>query len=107
MAVTPKHAVAIKHVYEPASHSDGFRVLVERLWPRCVRKDDAAIDLWLKNVAPSAELRVWYGHVVERWPEFRRRYVRVAEGFGRRRDPPRASATRQRDAGVAILERPI
>jgi uncharacterized protein YeaO (DUF488 family) len=75
MTVTPKYAVAIKRVYEPASHADGFRVLVERLWPRGVRKDDAAVDLWLKDVAPSAELRAWYGHVVERWPDFRRRYL--------------------------------
>jgi uncharacterized protein YeaO (DUF488 family) len=64
----------LKRAYEPASSDDGCRVLVERLWPRGVSKQRAAIDTWLKDVAPSAELRMWYGHDPERWPEFRRRY---------------------------------
>ncbi|HEX5443557.1 MAG TPA: DUF488 family protein [Pirellulales bacterium] len=64
----------LKRAYEPASRDDGCRVLVERLWPRGVTKSKAAIDAWLKDVAPSAELRKWYGHVPERWTEFRRRY---------------------------------
>lgn len=64
----------LKRAYEPASPDDGCRVLVERLWPRGVSKARAKIDAWLKDVAPSAELRKWYGHDPERWADFRRRY---------------------------------
>ncbi|HVA49881.1 MAG TPA: DUF488 family protein [Pirellulales bacterium] len=64
----------LKRAYDPASPDDGCRVLVERLWPRGVSKSRAAIDLWLKDVAPSTELRKWYGHDPDRWEEFRRRY---------------------------------
>ncbi|HVX11761.1 MAG TPA: DUF488 family protein [Pirellulales bacterium] len=64
----------LKRAYEPASPDDGCRILVERLWPRGVSKDRAAIDLWLKDIAPSAALRKWYGHDPDRWTEFRRRY---------------------------------
>ena len=64
----------LKRAYDPASPEDGCRVLVERLWPRGVSKSQAAIDAWLKDVAPSSELRKWYGHDPARWDEFRRRY---------------------------------
>jgi uncharacterized protein YeaO (DUF488 family) len=64
----------LKRAYEPASPDDGCRVLVERLWPRGVTKARAAIDVWMKEIAPSAELRKWYGHEPSRWEEFRRRY---------------------------------
>jgi uncharacterized protein YeaO (DUF488 family) len=67
---------AIKRVYEPYVRSDGFRVLIDRLWPRGVSKADAHVDLWAKDIAPSPELRAWYGHDPEKWPEFRRRYSR-------------------------------
>jgi uncharacterized protein YeaO (DUF488 family) len=67
-------AIRIKRIYEPAGPSDGFRVLVDRLWPRGVSKDKARIDLWLRDVAPSPALRVWFGHDPERWTEFRARY---------------------------------
>lgn len=66
--------LGVKRVYEPDSPRDGRRILVERLWPRGVRKEDLRVDLWQKAVAPSTELRKWYGHDVSRWPEFRRRY---------------------------------
>lgn len=66
--------IKLKRAYEPAAKGDGLRILVERLWPRGVSKAKAAIDLWLKDVAPSTELRQWYGHDPERWPEFRKRY---------------------------------
>ena len=66
--------VRLKRAYEPPSAGDGTRVLVDRLWPRGVSKADIAIDLWLKDVAPSTELRRWFGHDPERWDEFRRRY---------------------------------
>lgn len=74
------HAVAaesirLKRVYESASSEDGMRILVDRLWPRGLRKEDAAVDRWLKEIAPSTELRQWFGHDPVRWPEFRRRYT--------------------------------
>ena len=64
----------LKRAYDPASPDDGCRVLVERLWPRGVSKERAALDAWLKDLAPSAGLRKWYGHAPERWEEFRHRY---------------------------------
>ena len=64
----------MKRAYEPAARSDGTRVLVERLWPRGLRKADARIDLWLKDIAPSPELRTWYAHDPAKWPEFQQRY---------------------------------
>jgi len=67
--------VRVKRIYEPASPDDGFRVLVDRLWPRGVSHERAALDLWLKEIAPSNELRIWYGHREERFAEFTRRYL--------------------------------
>ena len=66
--------IRIKRMYEPYDKSDGYRVLVDRLWPRGIKKADAHIDEWLKDVGPSAELRRWFGHDVEKWAEFRKRY---------------------------------
>ncbi|MGH2540406.1 MAG: DUF488 domain-containing protein [Actinomycetota bacterium] len=66
--------VRVKRVYEPAERSDGARILVDRLWPRGVRKQDLAFDAWMKDVAPSTGLRKWYGHQPERFEEFARRY---------------------------------
>lgn len=71
--------ITLKRVYEEASSKDGQRVLVERLWPRGVTKEKAAIDLWLKDIAPSTELRKWYNHDLEKWDEFRKRYDRELE----------------------------
>jgi uncharacterized protein YeaO (DUF488 family) len=68
--------IAIKRIYEPASRGDGMRVLVDRLWPRGVKKDEAKIDLWLKEIGPSTSLRQWFGHKPERWTTFRERYLR-------------------------------
>ena len=67
--------IALKRVYEPVGEQDGTRVLVERLWPRGVRKEAAALDAWLKEVAPSTTLRRWFGHDPARWQEFCRRYA--------------------------------
>lgn len=64
----------IKRAYEPASVNDGTRFLVDRLWPRGIKKENLAIVAWIKEVAPSNELRKWFGHDPERWTEFRRRY---------------------------------
>lgn len=64
----------IKRIYESADASDGFRVLVDRLWPRGISKQKAALDLWLKDIGPSSELRKWFGHQPELFPEFEKRY---------------------------------
>lgn len=64
----------IKRAYDAPAEADGTRILVDRLWPRGLSRDKAAIDLWLKEIAPSTELRQWYAHEPEKWPEFRRRY---------------------------------
>jgi uncharacterized protein YeaO (DUF488 family) len=66
--------VRLKRAYEKASRGDGARVLIDRLWPRGVTKKDAAIDHWLKEIAPSTDLRKWFGHDPARWTAFRRRY---------------------------------
>jgi uncharacterized protein YeaO (DUF488 family) len=67
--------IKLKRAYEPAEPSDGTRILVDRLWPRGVSRDEAALDQWLKDVAPSTDLRKWFGHDPGRWDEFRERYV--------------------------------
>jgi uncharacterized protein YeaO (DUF488 family) len=67
--------LALKRAYEAAAPDDGARILVERLWPRGVSKEKAALSLWLKDIAPSDGLRRWYSHDIARWPEFRRRYT--------------------------------
>jgi uncharacterized protein YeaO (DUF488 family) len=66
--------IRIKRTYDPAARTDGRRFLVERLWPRGMKKESLVMDEWLKEVAPSTELRKWFGHQPERWPEFQRRY---------------------------------
>jgi uncharacterized protein YeaO (DUF488 family) len=67
--------VTLKRAYDPPAKEDGPRILVDRLWPRGVKKDTAAIDRWLKEISPSTELRKWFGHDPDRWPEFQRRYT--------------------------------
>lgn len=71
--------IRLKRAYDPPSDDDGERYLVDRLWPRGVRKDDLQIDGWLKDAAPSADLRKWFGHDPEKWPEVRERYRRELE----------------------------
>lgn len=73
-------SIAVKRVYEAAHPDDGMRVLVDRVWPRGVKKEDARIDLWLKDVAPSTELRKWFGHDPDKWDEFQARYSAELEG---------------------------
>ena len=93
------HRVRAKRVYEEPEADDGARVLVDRLWPRGLSKDRAHVDLWLKEVAPSKELRSWYGHDPAKHEEFRRRYRAELA-----RDEPAAAMTRLR----ALLEdRPV
>jgi uncharacterized protein YeaO (DUF488 family) len=66
--------IKIKRVYEQPDKDDGVRILVDRLWPRGLTKEKAAVDLWLKEIAPSTELRKWFGHDPEKWSSFRARY---------------------------------
>jgi uncharacterized protein YeaO (DUF488 family) len=72
----PAGHVRLRRVYEPAAPEDGVRVLIDRLWPRGLSKSAAAVDYWLKEIAPSTELRQWFGHDPDRWLEFRRRYTK-------------------------------
>jgi len=66
--------IKIKRIYDPASPEDGKRILVDRLWPRGIRKDDAMVDEWLKDIAPSNELRKWFSHDPTKWKEFKKKY---------------------------------
>lgn len=68
--------IRLKRVYEKPSRQDGFRILVDRLWPRGLTKEHASVDLWVKEVAPSTELRQWFGHDPAKWRQFERRYRR-------------------------------
>ena len=67
-------SIELKRVYDPAAESDGYRILVDRLWPRGLSAETARVDLWLRRIAPTTELRKWYSHDVEKWTEFQRRY---------------------------------
>ncbi|QWF78629.1 DUF488 domain-containing protein [Amycolatopsis sp. CA-230715] len=84
--MTASTDIRVARVYDPPRPEDGTRVLVDRLWPRGVKKADAALDDWCRDVAPSNELRTWYGHVPERFAEFADRYRAELA------DPPRADA---------------
>ncbi len=69
-----KTIINIKRVYEEKKRNDGYRILVDRLWPRGMLKEKAAVDLWLKDIAPSTELRKWFNHDQHKWIEFQKRY---------------------------------
>ncbi len=71
-----KMSLKVKRIYEPVGKEDGFRILVDRLWPRGMTKEKAAIDLWLKEIAPSTELRKWFNHDPEKWKEFQNKYTK-------------------------------
>ncbi|MBX5460077.1 MAG: DUF488 domain-containing protein [Steroidobacteraceae bacterium] len=75
MSSSKSRGVRVKRVYDRADPADGVRVLVDRLWPRGIRKEGAALDEWQREVAPSTPLRKWFGHDPNRWQEFRRRYL--------------------------------
>ena len=66
--------IKLRRIYDPAESDDGVRILVERLWPRGLSKEKAAVDFWARDIAPSTELRKWYSHDPEKWDEFRNRY---------------------------------
>ena len=71
--------IKLKRVYEDWEEDDGYRILVDRLWPRGVSKEKARVDLWLKEIAPSTELRKWFGHDVQKWEEFQKKYKKELE----------------------------
>jgi uncharacterized protein YeaO (DUF488 family) len=74
-------AIQLKRAYDKPQKSDGYRVLIDRIWPRGVKKEDLKLDEWLKALAPSTELRQWFGHDPEKWDEFRRRYFRELDFY--------------------------
>ncbi|MBV0891309.1 DUF488 domain-containing protein [Paracoccus sp. Z118] len=76
------HEMRVKRAYEPPGDGDGQRVLVDRMWPRGVAKDELQIDAWLKEIAPSSKLRKWFGHDPAKWTEFQRRYAAELEDAG-------------------------
>ncbi|HQM38001.1 MAG TPA: DUF488 domain-containing protein [Candidatus Bipolaricaulis anaerobius] len=92
--------IKVKRVYDPAAPEDGLRVLVDRLWPRGLSRERAQVNLWLKDIAPDSELRKWFSHDPERWPEFKRRYF--AE-LAAKTDLLATIAEEARDGVVTIL----
>lgn len=75
MSIVKAGSIKLRRAYDPAERTDGVRILVDRLWPRGLSRDDACIDQWVKDLAPSNELRKWFGHDPARWDEFRDRYA--------------------------------
>ena len=71
--------IKIKRIYDAPAADDGFRILVDRLWPRGLSKNKAKVDLWLKDISPSHQLRKWYAHDPEKWAEFKKRYLKEIE----------------------------
>jgi uncharacterized protein YeaO (DUF488 family) len=86
----------LKRVYEPSAAADGIRILVDRLWPRGLTKAEAAIDRWMRDLAPSTDLRRWFGHDPSRWDEFRREYARELRAWGDLLEEVRSLARRGR-----------
>jgi uncharacterized protein YeaO (DUF488 family) len=72
--------VKIKRIYEPFEKSDGYRILIDRLWPRGIKKEAAHIDQWMKEIAPSTNLRKWFNHEPEKWKEFNKKYITEIKG---------------------------
>ena len=92
--------IKLKRAYENPSPKDGLRVLVERLWPRGLTKESAAVDLWLKDVAPSPELRKWFGHDPARWEQFQERYRRELR---ERKDAVRVLRQKAKEGTVTLV----
>lgn len=95
--------VRIKRVYEGAAPEDGYRVLVDRIWPRGVSKEAAALDRWEKEVAPSSSLRKWFGHRPERFEEFRRQYLEELAGLDGASGPLRELSERAKHGTVTLV----
>ncbi len=92
--------IKLKRVYDPVEAADGIRVLVDRLWPRGLTKENVAATVWLRDIAPSASLRIWYGHVPSRWDEFTKRYIAELESNG---EPVARLRELMRDTDVTLL----
>jgi len=92
--------IRIKRVYEPPEGGDGYRMLVDRLWPRGVKKEKAKIDLWMRDIAPSNELRKWFGRDPKKWEEFKTRYF---EELDARRELAQDIAERAQKEPVTLL----
>ena len=90
----------IKRVYDPPSPNDGKRILIDRLWPRGLKKEDAKVDDWIKEVAPSTKLRTWYGHDPKKWSEFKRRFF---SELRRRQDLVEGIVSASRKGTVTLL----
>jgi uncharacterized protein YeaO (DUF488 family) len=88
--------IQLKRAYEPPAAADGIRILVDRLWPRGLTKAEAAVDHWMRDLAPSTDLRRWFGHDPDRWDEFRRRYARELQARGDLLNEVRSLARRSR-----------
>lgn len=92
--MTSRREIRLRRAYDPAEPGDGKRFLVERLWPRGVRKDDLPLDGWLKDLAPSPALRTWFAHDPAKWAEFKRRYAAELRANEEAVAPLRAAARR-------------
>jgi uncharacterized protein YeaO (DUF488 family) len=92
--------VRLKRAYEPSATADGYRVLIDRIWPRGVRREDAHLDEWARELAPSGELRRWFGHDPARFEEFRRRY---SEELGAQQRKLRELRRRARDGALTLV----
>ncbi len=92
--------IRVKRIYEPPEPVDGVRLLVDRLWPRGVSRESTSLDAWMREVAPSSELRRWFGHDASRWQEFKRRY---AVELGTRQDLVAEILSLARDRPVTLL----
>jgi uncharacterized protein YeaO (DUF488 family) len=95
-----REMIKIKRIYDPPASGDGKRILIDRLWPRGLKKEDAKIDEWLRELAPSTELRKWFGHDPEKWVEFKRRFFSELRG---RRDLADNIAKTARKGTVTLL----
>jgi uncharacterized protein YeaO (DUF488 family) len=93
-------SIELKRAYDQAAETDGYRVLVDRIWPRGIAKADLRIDVWLKDLAPSAGLRKWFRHDPAKWDEFQKRYARELE---QRRDALEQLAARARAGRVTLV----
>ncbi|OOG49822.1 DUF488 domain-containing protein [Rhodanobacter sp. C01] len=87
-------SIVVKRVYEPAAKADGYRVLIDRLWPRGLKKDAVSLDQWAKELAPSTALRQWFGHEPSRWDGFRHRYASELDALAEHWQPLAERAAR-------------
>lgn len=92
--------IKIKRVYDKPEKSGGFRILIDRLWPRGIGKEDAKADLWLKDIAPTNYLRRWFSHVPGKWPEFKRRYFKELD---RKKELVDAILEKAREGDITLL----